>query len=449
MSKSFDLIAIGSGSGASGVAMKCRKAGWSVALIDSQPLGGTCAVRGCDPKKVLVGAAEALDRIARLEGKGIRATEAKIDWRELMRFKRSFTEPVPASREEGFTRAGIEVFHGRAHFVSSSAMEVNGETLDARHVHIGAGAKPMELGFAGSELLTTSTAFLELDELPRRLLFVGGGYISFEFAHIAARAGANVTLVHRSRPLKGFDPDLVDQLVERTRGLGIEVHLDTEVTGIEKGSGGLTVRASHGGKDIAFETDAAVHGAGRVPDIDDMELDRAGVDRSAGGVVVNEYLQSVSNPAVYAAGDAAATEGASLTPVAAFEAHIAAANLLEGNHRSAEYPPIPSVAFTLPPLARVGMLEREATDRGLKFRTNFSETSQWYSSRRLGEESSGYKVLIEEETDRILGAHLLGPDVEEVINLFAMAMHTGLKPRDIKKMIFSYPTVASNMPYMV
>jgi len=409
----------------------------------------TSAVRGCDPKKVLVGVTEALDWTARLEGQGVRAAEAKIDWRELMHFKRSFTEPVPASREKSFTRAGIEVFHSRAHFVGSSIIDVNGETLDARYVHIGAGAKPMELGIPGSEHLTTSTAFLELEELPKRLLFVGGGYISFEFAHIAARAGSNVTLVHRSRPLKGFDPDLVDRLVERTRQLGIEVHLKTEVRGIEKGSGGLTVRAANGGEEVSFETDRVVHGAGRVPDIDDMELDKAGVDRSAGGVVVNEYLQSVSNSSVYAAGDAAATEGDPLTPVAAYEGHIVASNLLEGNHRTAEYPPIPSVVFTLPPLARVGMLEQEATEKGLKFRTKFGETSKWYSSRRIGEESSGYKVLIEEETERILGAHLLGPDVEEVINLFAMAMHTELKPRDIKKMIFAYPTVASDMPYMV
>lgn len=449
MSKSFDLVAIGSGAGASGVAMRCRTAGWSVALIDSQPLGGTCAVRGCDPKKVLVAATEALDWTARLEGKGVRAAEARIDWRELMHFKRSFTEPVPADREKSFTRAGIEVFHSRAHFVGSSTIEVNGETLDARYVHIGAGAKPIDLEIPGSEHLTTSTAFLELEELPKRLLFVGGGYISFEFAHIAARAGSNVTLVHRSRPLKGFDPDLVERLVERTRQLGIEVHLETEVRGIEKGSGGLTVRAAQGAEEVSFETDRVVHGAGRVPDIDDMGLDKAGVDRSAGGVVVNEYLQSVSNPSVYAAGDAAATWGDPLTPVAAFEGHVAAVNMLEGNHRRADYPPIPSVAFTLPALARVGMLEREATDQGLKFRTNFGETSKWFSSRRIGEESSGYKVLIEEETDRILGAHLLGPDVGEVINLFAMAMHAGLKPRDIKKMIFAYPTVASDMPYMV
>lgn len=328
-------------------------------------------------------------------------------------------------------------------------MEVNGETLDARYVHIGAGAKPVDLGIPGSEHLMTSTGFLEVEHLPQRLLFVGGGYISFEFAHIAARAGAKVTLVHRSRPLKGFDPDLVDRLVERTRKLGIDVHVDTEVRAIEQSSRGFTIRAGRGGGAVSFETDQVVHGAGRVPDIDDMGLEEAGVERSAGGVVVNEYLQSVSNPAVYAAGDAAATEGDPLTPVAAFEGHIVASNLLEGNQRKAEYPPIPSVVFTVPPLARVGLLEQEATAKGLKFRTNSAGTSKWYSSRRIGEESSGYKILIEEETDRILGAHLLGPDAGEVVNLFAMAMHTKLTPRDIKKMIFAYPTVASDIAYMV
>jgi len=181
MSKSVDLIAIGSGAAASGVAMKCQKVEWSVAPVDSQPLGGTFAVRGCDPKKVLVAATEVLDWTERLKGKGIRSAEAKIDWRELVRFKRSFTEPVPASREKSFTRAGIEVFHGRAHFVGSSTIDANGETLKARYVHIGAGAKPMELGIPGCEHLTTNTQFLELGDLSRRLLFVGGGYISFEF----------------------------------------------------------------------------------------------------------------------------------------------------------------------------------------------------------------------------------------------------------------------------
>jgi glutathione reductase (NADPH) len=396
-----------------------------------------------------VGATEALDWGARLRGKGVRA-DVRLDWPELMRFKRSFTEPVPENREKTFTRAGIEVFHGRARFAGPRSVRVGDDVLEGRYVHIGAGAKPADLPIEGREHLTTSDRFLELEELPERIVFVGGGYISFEFAHVARRAGAEVILLHRSsRPLKGFDPDLVDLLVARTRAFGVEVRLDTEVQAIARSGKELKLKARSAGKEIFFTAVLVVHGAGRVPEIDDLGLEEAGVEREKGGVKVNEYLQSVSNPSVYAAGDAAATEGAPLTPVASLEARIAAANILEGNHVKAEYPPVPSVVFTLPPLASVGLTEDEARRRGLRFRTNFEETSSWYSARRIGEDCSAYKVLIEEETERILGAHLIGPHAEEVINLFAMAMQAGMKPRDVKNMIFAYPTVASDMPYMV
>ncbi len=449
MTKKFDLVAIGSGGAASTVAMKCRKAGFHVALIDSRPLVGTCALRGCDTKKVLVGATEALDWSRRLRGNGVRA-DVQIEWTELLRFKRSFTEPVPENREKSFFRAGIEIFHGRARFAGPQSVRVGDDVLEGRYIHIGAGARPADLPIEGKEHLTTSDRFLELEELPARIVFVGGGYISFEFAHVARRAGAEVILLHRSpRPLKGFDPDLVDLLVARTRALGVEVRLDTEVVSIARSGKGFELKARSAGKEFSFTAGLVVHGAGRVPEIDDLGLEEAGVEREKGGVKVNEYLQSVSNPSVYAAGDAAATKGAPLTPVASFEARIAAVNILEGNHLEAVYPPVPSVVFTLPPLASVGLNEDEARRRGLRFRTNFEKTSSWYSARRVGEDCYAHKVLVEEDTERILGAHLIGPHAEEAINLFAMAMQAGMKPRDVKNMIFAYPTVASDMPYML
>jgi glutathione reductase (NADPH) len=367
-----------------------------------------------------------------------------------MRFKRTFTEPVAENREKNFKQAGIETFHGRARFVGPTAVQVEKDVLEGRYVLIGAGAKPVDLEIPGTEHLTTSDRFLELEELPSRILFVGGGYISFEFSHIAARAGAQVTLLHRSaRPLGGFDPDLVDLLVERTRKLGIDVHLETEVGAVERTGRGLTVQASTGNEMRTFEADLVVHGAGRVADIDDMALEKAGIEWEGRGVRVNEYLQSVSNASVYAAGDAAASAGPPLTPVAAHEGRIVGSNLLEGNHRKVKYPPIPSVVFTVPPLARVGLGEQEAAAQGIRFKSNYRETSGWYTSRRVSEQYSGYKVLVEEETDRILGAHVLGPHAEEVINLFAMAIVSGMKPKDIKKTIFAYPTAASDMRYMV
>jgi glutathione reductase (NADPH) len=164
---------------------------------------------------------------------------------------------------------------------------------------------------------------------------------------------------------------------------------------------------------------------------------------------VNEYLQSVSNSAVYAAGDAAASGGPPLTPVAGYEGRIVAANLLEGNHIKASYLGVPTVAFTIPPLASVGLSELSAHERGLKFRTHHEITTSWYSSRRVAEDCSGFKLLIEDDTDRILGAHLLGPHAEEVINLFAFAIATNAGAADLRDAIFAYPTLSSDVRYML
>src|ERR1700730_12421712 len=307
MTRTFDVIAIGTGSAASGVASRCREAGWLVAIVESKLFGGTCALRGYDPKKVLVGAAQAVDWVRRMKGTGIDAAELKIDWPELMRFKRSFTDPVPKRREDGFAKAGIAAFHGRARFTGPTTVQVGEEILEGRFVVIAAGMLPADLKIPGTEHLTTSDQFLELNELPRRILFVGGGFIAFEFAHVAARAGTQVTVLHRGpRPLALFDPDLVDQLVYRNRELGIDVRLGTEAIGIEKSSARLTVRAVASGKTGMFQTDMVVHAAGRLPEINDLNLDAAGIEWEKRGVRVNEFLQSVSAPAVYAAGDAAA-----------------------------------------------------------------------------------------------------------------------------------------------
>jgi glutathione reductase (NADPH) len=382
-----------------------------------------------------------------MKGMGIHAAELQIDWPELMRFKRSFTEPVTKRREDDFARAGIAAFHGRARFTGPTTVQVGEETLEGRYVVIAAGEAPADLGIPGAEHLTTSDQFLELNELPRRLLFIGGGYIAFEFAHVAALAGSQVTVLHRGpRPLSLFDPDLVDQLVERTRELGIDLHLETEAIGIEKSSAQLIVQAMASGEKRTFQTDMVVHSAGRVPEISDLNLDAAGIEWEKRGVRVNDFLQSVSIPAVYAAGDAAASGGLPLAPVASYEGLVVAANLLKGNHQKPNYLGIPSVVFTVPPLAAVGLSERGAREQNLKFRVKMEMTSTWYSSRRVAETYSGYKVLVEESTDRILGAHILGSEAGEVINLFALAIRSRMRATDLKHMLFAYPTSGQNRP---
>jgi glutathione reductase (NADPH) len=196
--------------------------------------------------------------------------------------------------------------------------------------------------------------------------------------------------------------------------------------------------------------DLVVHGAGRVPNIDTLKLKAADIEAGQRGIRVNEFMRSVSNPAVFAAGDCADTEAPNLTPVSANEARIVAKNLLAGkDDRRVKYPPIPSVVFTLPPVARVGLLEEEARQQEIDFDVHFQKTDGWYSSLRVAERYSAYKVLVEKATGKILGAHLIGPGAEEQINLFAMAMGAGLSANQVKAIIFAYPSYASDLGAMV
>ncbi len=356
-------------------------------MIDSRPFGGTCALRGCDPKKVLVGAADVIDAAERFADRGI-PVGARIVWPDLVRFKR--------------------------HIIA-----------DERTV-----SEPRPP--AVSNCLRW------------------GGCISFEFAQVAVHAGVHATILHRGeRPLNAFDPDLVALLVERSHALGIDVRLSTNMRTITKTGDRFIVHAETRSDAVQVESSMVVHGAGRVPEIDDLSLDAAGVAWRTDGVIINECLQSVSNPVVYAAGDAAASGAPRLAPVAAHHGHIVAANLLDETHRrNPDHTVVPSVVFTTPPLAAVGPRENAARERELQFETHDENTSSWFSSRRVGETHSD-KVLIEKSSQRILGAHALGPHADEVINVFAVAMRAGLRTSEIKKMMLAYPTSGFDVVYMV
>ena len=209
--------------------------------------------------------------------------------------------------------------------------------------------------------------------------------------------------------------------------------------GLEGDHGGVTVRARQQGVERCFDADVAIHGAGRVPELDDLELDVAGVKLEKHGVVVNEYLQSVSNAAVYAGGDAAAS-GPPLTPKADHDVAVLVTNLLEGNRRAVNYEGMASAAFTIPPLASAGLTEEAARAAGMSFRTSWKETSGNFNTRRVGETASGFKVLVEQGTGRILGAHVLGPNAAEVINLFATTIRLRIPAGDLKEVPFAYPS---------
>jgi glutathione reductase (NADPH) len=446
--KTYDLVIIGSGTAAQVASSRVRAAGWSVALVDHRPFGGTCALRGCDPKKMLISGAEAIDAVGRMRGHGVMG-EARIVWHDLMMFKRSFTDAVPRNRERDFAENGIDAFHGLARFTGPDVIVVEGQELRARHILIAAGARPVPLNIPGQEHAVTSDRFLELDALPARIILVGGGYIAAEFAHISARSGVHVTVLQRAEQmLPAFDPELVGWLMEKFGELGIDVRVRSTVQRIDKTMGGFIVHASTDGREQEVAADLVVHAAGREPDLEALDLSAGRVATENGRVKLNEFLQSVSNPKVYAAGDAAG-RGPPLTPVSSHDGSVVARNLLDGNRHRPDYRGVPSVAFTIPPIAAVGLSEAEAHAKGIKFRMHSEKVPDWYTALRLNESVYGFKTLVEEDTDRILGAHLVGPHAEEVINLFAVAIRHGLTTRDLKTTIFAYPTGASDIGYML
>jgi glutathione reductase (NADPH) len=231
----------------------------------------------------------------------------------------------------------------------------------------------------------------------------------------------------------------------------VDVRIDHEVVRVERVGQLFRVHTTGSQGDDVVEADYVVHGAGRIPNTQGLALDAADVETdSKNGVIVNEFLQSVSNSRVYAAGDVTLPRGSlPLTPVAGMEGAVVASNLLKGNSRKPEYRGIPSVVFTGPPLAGVGITETEAQSEGIDVKVRMEDTTEWYSSRSVAASVGMFKTVVDSSNDRILGAHLLGYHAEEVINVFALAVRHGLKRQDLRHMIFAYPTGSSDIPYML
>lgn len=440
----YDVIVIGTGVTGQTAAEELAEAGLSVLAIDRREFGGTCSLRGCEPKKVMYSVVEAAERARAESGNGL-IGDVCIDWSELIAFKRTFTDPAPAAIEAAITGFGGETLHGSARFRDADTMEVAGAAYTAEHIVIASGAKPADLGISGAELVLTSEQFMSADAIGPRVVFIGGGYISFEFAHMAAAAGAAVTIVHRGgQVLGGFDPRLANELARGYRLAGIDVRTNAPVAGVDSVADGLSVGLSDGDR-IACDT--VVHGAGRVPDLAELDLDAGSVGFTARGIAVDAHLRSTTNPRVWAAGDCAEA-GAPLTPVGIAEARVIVRNIL-GDDAVFSPAAVPSVVFSDPPLAAVGLTEADAAEQGIEVDVKYSDTSEWVSSRRMGARVGGAKTLVERGSGRIVGAHLLGPHADEMINVFTAAIVGGLTDRQLRSTIWAYPTAGSEIVYLV
>lgn len=443
MASSYDLVIIGGGPACGPAARRCREAGWSVAIIESGLLGGVCPHTGCNPKKALMGPAEAVTMARHLDGKGLTG-EPHPDWSAMAAFKKTFTEPVAPWLAEHYRKADIDVLHARATFIGPNTVRAGNTEITAKKILLAVGATHQRFDFPGAEHLQTSDEFLDLEKLPARIVFVGGGFVAFELAHLAHVCGARATiLTHGDTALRRFDADAVARLVAATQDMGITVRVNAPVARIDQEPHGLCI--SGAGFDIA--ADMAINAAGRPPQIRNLGLDLANVAASPAGVRVNEFLQSATNPHVYAAGDCLDAPFA-LTPTADLESRVAAENMLSGNTTAINRAGTPSVLFTQPPLAMVGLTEADCQAQGVPYvkkEYNLAEAFPW---ERLGERTGYSKTLVSPDDDRILGAHILGHAADELINTVALAMRQGLPANALREAIWAYPTCGYYLRYM-
>lgn len=446
----FDVFVIGTGTAGKKVATACVKDGWKVAIADNREFGGTCSQRGCDPKKVLLGLTEILDRAHKMKGLGI-TKMPEFSWKDLRAFKETFVDAIPAATEKDFKKLGVKMYHQSPKFLDENTLSVEGKTIKAKKIVIATGQKPMELKIPGREHALISDDFLNLKELPESMIFVGAGYIGMEFAHMAARLGVKVTMMDiASRPLTNFDKDMVGYLQTASEKLGIKFIFNAEVSKIEKLRKNFRVTAIQDENEVTAKAEIVINTAGRVPSIEELDLEKGNVAFSKKGISVNKKLQNTTNKNVFACGDVSDSEGLPLTPLSSQEALIVIGNLLHPESpKEVNFPPQPSVVFTLPNLASVGLSEEEAKEKGYDYTLEHKLVPGWFNAKRVNMEEYAYKTLVDNKTGLILGAHLIGPEASEIINMFAMAICGKLTCSDIKTMIYAYPTWGSDIKGMI
>lgn len=452
MNSSYDIIVLGAGPAGIATAIIARRSGVSVLVVEKDGFGGVCPLRGCIPKKILSAAAEAMACIQKApETHRITVRGAELNWKELIELKRSMIKDVSENSRNRFHSLGIDTINGFAKFTGPKSIEVDGKVYHAGKIVIATGSKPRKLKIPGFEHTLTSDDLFELDALPSSVIFIGGGAIGMEFAHIFARAGSKVTILEAaSRILPDMDEDIINELARFTLSLGIEITTGVHVESIQKTQQGAAVTLTIPNITISSTIEAAVvaNGAGRVADIDGLDLEKAGVATDRKGIVLDEYLRSVSNPDVFAAGD---TVSASphLSPVASYEGHIVARNITSPDLVPADYRVIPTAIYTIPSVAGVGLTEYEAKKQGLEFATASHDLLRLRVSSIYGEQVASSKIIIDRESDLVLGAHIIGHNAQELINIFALAMRFNITAHDLHDTLYTFPTFSSGVPIMV
>ena len=439
MAYDFDLFTIGGGSGGVAGSRRAASYGARVAIAERSRWGGTCVIRGCVPKKLLVYAAHFADEYEDAAGFGWKVAPPAHSWADLIAAKDKEIARLEGIYQKLLTDPGVRLFHGQAELIDPHTVQVDGKRYTAANILIATGGHPVMPKIPGIEHAITSNEALDLKTLPRNIVIVGGGYIAVEFAGIFNGLGAKVEMVIRGEELLGgFDDDVRVHLAREMRARGITIHARTEIARIEKMHKGVHMTTKTEGE---LDADCVMYATGRLPNTAGFGLEQVGVklEPGTGAVAVNEWSRT-SVPGIYAIGDA--TDMLNLTPTAIAEGRALAETLFNNNPIKIEHKFVPTAVFSNPTIGAVGLTEAEARAKHGAidvYRSSFRALKNTLSGR---DERTLMKLIVDRKTDLVLGVHMVGPDAPEIVGGLAVALTCGATKQQFDRTIGIHPTAS-------
>lgn len=437
--KQYDVVFIGSGHAAWHAALTLKHAGKDVAIIEKDTIAGTCTNYGCNAKILLEGPYEVLEESAQYNGI-IQSQDLHVNWENLMDYKKQVINPMNGMLKGMFEQQGIDVYMGAGVIKDAQTVTVNDEALQTENIVIATGQHSNKLDIEGKELTHDSRDFLSMDELPKRMTFIGVGIISVEFASIMIKSGVEVTMIHHSdKPLKGFNQTHVTQLIKKLEDEGVHFYFDEETQKVEKIGEAYKVSTASG---LTIDTDYVLDATGRNPNVEGIGLDQVGIEYSKKGISVDGHLRTnVSN--IYASGDVLDKAIPKLTPTATFESNYIAAHILGMTQDEIQYPAIPSVLYSLPRLSQIGVSVQGA-EQNERYTVKHIPFGKQMAFEYKNETDAEMYVVLDEEK-RLVGADIYGVDAADLVNLLVFIINQRMTAQDLNQLIFAFPGTSSGV----
>ena len=440
----YDLFVIGAGSGGVRAARMSGGMGARIAIAEVRHMGGTCVNVGCIPKKLLVYASHFRDEFEDAAGFGWTVEPENFNWTKLIANKNVEIQRLNGIYKRLLTNAGATIYNGRAQLADPHTVIVNGENITAERILVAVGGWPYVPDVSGKEHAITSNEAFFLEQLPERVVLVGGGYIAVEFAGIFNGLGSTVTQIYRGPVfLRGFDDDVRHFVAEEMRKKGVDLRFNADVLAIEKHATGLTVELSNG---ESIDCDAVMYATGRRPLTANIGLEACGVELDPNGAIVVDQRYQTNIESIYAIGDV--TDRINLTPVALAEGMSLAWDLFSPDEKTVDYEYVPAAVFSQPNLGTVGCTEaqaREKFDAVTIYRSSFTALKHTLSG---SDEKTLMKLVVDDASDRVVGVHMVGPDAGETIQGIAIALKAGATKAIFDRTIGIHPTAAEEFVTM-